>query len=81
MALWEIGVDEDRNPDGNGEEHHCPPNVLLLSEHWFKTVGAPKGSGRVAREINVDGRAHDGDKDDGVVPGEFPSEEGNPTGD
>lgn len=81
MALWEISVYEDRDPDGNGEEHQCPSTVLFLSKHRFETVGAPEGSDRVACEVNVDGRAYDRDEDDGVVPGEIPLEEGNPTGD
>ena len=44
VTWWEICVDEDRDPDGDGEEHHRSSSVLLFSEHCFETVGAPEGS-------------------------------------
>ena len=69
MALWEVNVDEDCDPDGDGKEGHCSLNILLLPEHFVKTVIAPEGSDRVACEVNVDWRAYDGDEDNRVKPG------------
>lgn len=44
-------------------------------------MGTPEGSDRVAGEVDVDGRAYDGDEDHGVVSGETPLEERNRAGD
>ena len=80
-VVWEISVYEDRNPDAYGEEHHCPPGVLLLPKCRIETVGTPEGSDGVACEVDVDRRAHEGDKDDGVETSETPLEEGGCAGD
>ena len=69
VTSWEVSVDEDRDPDGNGKEHCCPLLMLLLPEDLVKTVGAPEGPDSIACEVNVDGGADDGDEDDGVKPG------------
>ena len=79
--LWEISVYEDGDPDGHGEKDHRPPGVLLLPESCFKTVLAPEGADRIPREVDVDGRAYDSDKDYSVEPGETPLEEGSRAGD
>lgn len=79
--VWEISIYEDRDPDAHGEKHHRPPSILLLPKHCVETMGTPEGSDRVAGEVDVDGRAYDGDEDHGVVSGETPLEERNRAGD
>lgn len=80
-AVWEISVDEDGDPDDYGEEHHCPPRVLLLPEGRVESMGTPEGPDRVACEVDVDGGAYDGDEDYRVESGETPLEEGSHAGD
>lgn len=44
-------------------------------------MGTPEGSNGIACKVDVDGRAHDGDEDDGVEPSQVPSDERNTAGD
>lgn len=69
MTLWEVSVNEDHDPDGNGEECHPPLDIFLLPKHHVEAMGAPKGSDSVACEVNIDGGAYDGDENNGVKPG------------
>jgi len=78
--LRKISVYEDRSPDADGKEHHRPPSDLPLPKHCVETMTTPEGSDSVTREVDVDGRAYEGDNDHGVEPGEVPSEEGNRAG-
>jgi hypothetical protein len=80
VMAWEVRIYKNCDPDGDGEEHHRPPQIMLLAEHSVETMGAPKGSDRVACEVDVDGRAYDGDEDDGVISGQLSSDEGYSTG-
>ena len=80
-VLRKIRIHEDRNPDGDGEEHHRPLTILLPPEHRFKTMGTPECSDGIACEVEVDRRADDGDKGEGVEAGELPLDDGNSTGD
>ena len=68
--MWEISVDQDCDPDGNGEKRHCSLNILLLPKHCVEAMGAPEGSDGVTCEVNVDKGAYNGDEDDGVKPGQ-----------
>ena len=81
VTLWEVSVDEDRNPNGNGEEGHCSLNILLLPKHSIEAMGAPEGSDCIACKVNVDRGTYDGEEDDGVEPGQLSFEKRNPAGD
>jgi hypothetical protein len=80
VTLREVGIDKDRDPDTNGEKDHRSLKILLLPEHCFKTVSTPEGPDGIPREVDIDGRACDGDQDDGMVSGKFPPDEGDPAG-
>ena len=69
--MWEVTVDKDRDPDGNGKECHCSVNTLLLPKHCIEAMGAPEGSDGVACEVNVDGGAYNGDEDNQVESGQL----------
>ena len=60
VTLWEVSVDEDRDPDGKGEKNHCSTDILFLPEYCIKTMSAPKGSDGVTCEVNVGGGAYNG---------------------
>jgi hypothetical protein len=80
VPLRKIRVDEDGNPDGDREQYQSPPYILLPPEHCLEAVGGPKSPDGISGEVNVNRRAHDGYEDDGVVSGQVPSDERNPTG-